>query len=82
VTADGCTIPRHGYRHEDFVDDYLDADANTSAEGFCITTVQRTLDEVREPATVYRLKRAASVTQRVCQTPGCDWHATPDCDER
>jgi hypothetical protein len=42
VTADGRTIPKHGYRREDFVDD---GDANTSAEGFY----------VREPAAIYRI---------------------------
>jgi hypothetical protein len=35
VTADGRTIPRRGYRLEDFVDDDLDSGAeNPSAEGF------------------------------------------------
>jgi hypothetical protein len=45
VTADGRTIPRCGYRLEDFVD-------GPSAEGFCS-------DEVREPAMIYRVSRRA-----------------------
>jgi hypothetical protein len=58
VTADGRTIPRSGYRLDDFVDDDVGAgDQNTSAEGFCTTTVQRTRDEVREPAMIYRIGR-------------------------
>ena len=59
VRADGRTIPRHGYRYEDFIDDDIGVDAqNTSAEGFCTTTVQRGFEraEVRETAAVYRLK--------------------------
>ena len=51
VTADGRTIPRSGYRCEDFVDDEIGVDAqNTSAEGFCTTTVQGEFerDEIRE----------------------------------
>ena len=66
VTADGRTIPRHGYRYEDFVDDEGGAgDQNTSAEGFCTAAVQRGFerDEVRETRAVYRLKRLASVTR-------------------
>ena len=48
VTADGRTIPRAGYRLEDFVDnDVGAADENPSAEGFC----------VREPAMIYRISR-------------------------
>ena len=65
VTADGRTIPRSGYRLEDFVDDDVggdadDADASPSREGFCTTTVQRDWEraEVREPAAVYRLRRS------------------------
>ena len=51
VTADGRTIPRHGYRREDFVDDdVVAADESPSAEGFC----------GREPAAIYRLRRAAA----------------------
>jgi hypothetical protein len=60
VTADGRTIPRHGYRHEDFVDECVGgAEENPSAEGFRTTTVQRDSErsEVREPAAVYRLRR-------------------------
>jgi len=62
VTADGRTIPRCGYRHEDFVDDEVvdeGEDESPSAEGFCTTAVRRDAErsEVREPAAVYRLKR-------------------------
>jgi hypothetical protein len=55
VTADGRTIPRCGYRLEDFVDDDIGGceGDETSAEGFRTTKVQR--HEVREPATVYRI---------------------------
>jgi hypothetical protein len=45
VTADGRTIPQHGYRREDFVDDDVDAHVDTSAEGFRTTTGQCPLDE-------------------------------------
>jgi hypothetical protein len=65
VTADGRTIPRHGYRREDFVDDDVgDASGDTSAEEFCTTTVQRDFErtEVRETRGIYRLKRTACVT--------------------
>ena len=66
VTDDGRTIPRCGYRLEDFVDDGIGGemeteDPNASRDGFCATTVQRDLEpaEVREPAVVYQLRRAA-----------------------
>ena len=63
ITADGRTIPRGGYRLEDFVDDDIggEADSEPSAEGFCTTPVQREWEraEVREPAAVYRLPRTA-----------------------
>jgi hypothetical protein len=55
VTADGRPIPRCGYRREDFIDDDVDASADTSAEGFCTTTVQSPRDEVREPVAIYRI---------------------------
>jgi hypothetical protein len=64
VTDDGRTIPRNGYRLEDFVDDLLDDDAGAETDalthaprgGFCTTRVQPpTMDEVREPALVYRI---------------------------
>jgi hypothetical protein len=63
VTADGRTIPRNGYRLEDFVDDDGDVDAETvdgftdaPRGGFCTTAVQPpSVDEVREPAAVYRI---------------------------
>ncbi|HEY3518589.1 MAG TPA: DUF222 domain-containing protein, partial [Gammaproteobacteria bacterium] len=60
VTADGRTIPRSGYRLEDFVDDDVGADHESpSAEGFCTTEVQPDFErsEVREAAAVYRLKQ-------------------------
>jgi hypothetical protein len=52
ITADGRTIPRNGYRLEDFVDDDV---GGPSAEGSCT-------DEVREPAMTYRIRpvRAAA----------------------
>ena len=59
-TADGRTIPRAGYRLNDFVDDAAgDADEKPSAEGFCTTRVHDDCErsEVREPAVVYRLRR-------------------------
>jgi hypothetical protein len=61
VTADGRTIPRHGYRREDFVDDDVDGeDEKPSAEGFRTTAVPRDFerDEVRETAAIYRLRCA------------------------
>jgi hypothetical protein len=65
VTADGRTIPRHGYRHADFVDDGIGEGESPSAEGFCTRAVQRDFErgEVRETRAVYRLKRLASVTR-------------------
>jgi hypothetical protein len=65
VTADGRTIPRNGYRLEDFVDDDVggatdEALTDASRGGFCTTSVQ--IDskraEVRETAAVYRLRRS------------------------
>jgi hypothetical protein len=56
VTADGRTIPRAGYRLEDFVDDAFDSvDENPSAEGFRTEAVQRPRDQVCETTAVYRL---------------------------
>jgi hypothetical protein len=74
LTADGRTIPRHGYRRDDFVDGYVGAaNPNPSAEGFCTTAVQRTSadqdeatrsarDEIREPAPVYRVTQLRAAT--------------------
>jgi len=65
VTADGRTIPRAGYRLDDFVDDDIGGAESPSAEGFCTTTVQRDFErsEVRETAAFYRLRRpTASLT--------------------
>ena len=61
VTADGRTIPRNGYRLEDFVDDDIGGDAaDPPRGGFCTATVQREWEraEVREPAAVYHLRRS------------------------
>jgi hypothetical protein len=66
LTADGRTIPRCGYRLEDFVDDDIgeseNTDPNASRDGFCTTTVQRREEraEVREPAAVYHIRRITS----------------------
>ena len=60
VTADGRTIPRAGYRLDDFVDDTIVGDDESpSAEGFGTIGVQRDFErmEVRETAAVYRLSR-------------------------
>jgi hypothetical protein len=59
VTADGRTIPRNGYRLEDFVDDDIGGDAeNPPRGGFCTTGVQPEWErgEVRETAALYRLQ--------------------------
>ena len=63
VTADGRSLPRRGYRLEDFVDDdggsaTENADQNPSREGFCTTPVRHEWErsEVRETAAVYRLQ--------------------------
>jgi hypothetical protein len=66
MTADGRTIPRCGYRLEDFVDDDIggneDAYDDASRDGFCTTAVQSDFErsEVREPAAVYQLRAGAS----------------------
>jgi hypothetical protein len=63
VTADGRTIPRNGYRLEDFIDDDIGGDTDgagePSREGFRATRVQPGWQraEVREPAAVYRLRQ-------------------------
>ena len=56
VTADGRTIPRNGYRLEDFVDDDVGGD-DAPRGAFCTTPVQQQSEraEVRETAAVYRL---------------------------
>ena len=70
VTADGRTIPRCGYRLEDFVDDDIGgeietAEQNASREGFCTTTVHSDFErtEVRETAAVYRLRPSTSAVR-------------------
>ena len=57
VTADGRTIPRNGYRLQDFVDD-----ADASRDGYYPTTAhcEEERAEVRETAAVYRLQRSAT----------------------
>jgi hypothetical protein len=57
MTADGRTIPRCGYRLEDFVDDDIGGDEDASRDGFCTTAVQRDFEraEVRENHAIYRL---------------------------
>jgi hypothetical protein len=63
VTADGRTIPRNGYRREDFVDDVGGMNESPSAEGLCITPAHCEEGfEVREPAAVYRLQRRAGTS--------------------
>jgi hypothetical protein len=60
VTADGRTIPRGGYRVEDFVDDDIGRQ-DASRDAFGSTAVQRpptATNEVREPAAVYLVRRA------------------------
>jgi hypothetical protein len=66
VTADGRSIPRAGYRLEDFVDDEVDgetddAGSGPSREGLRTAAVRddRERAEIREPAAVYRLRRVA-----------------------
>ena len=56
--ADGRTIPRFGYRVEDFIDDDGDNDAapSPSREGFRTAMVQRPSAEVCEPTAVYRIR--------------------------
>ena len=60
ITAAGRTIPRAGYRLDDFVDDTVGGEENPSAEGFRTAAVQRGLerDEVGEARGIYRLRRA------------------------
>jgi hypothetical protein len=67
VTADGRTIPRNGYRLEDFVDDDIGGEEDPPRGGFCTTAVRREREhtEVREPAAIYRLRRARSPLQRL-----------------
>jgi hypothetical protein len=61
VTADGRSIPRNGYRLEDFVDDDIGGETDDALDGpprggFCTARVQRPSNEVREPAAVYRIR--------------------------
>jgi hypothetical protein len=60
VTDDGRSIPRNGYRLEDFVDDDIGGEVEEalerpSREGFCTARVHRPTAEVREATAVYRL---------------------------
>jgi hypothetical protein len=66
VTTNGRTIPLHGCRREDLVDDDAGGTHESpSAEGLCTTTVAERLrkPEVRETRAVYRLKRTEAVTR-------------------
>jgi hypothetical protein len=66
VTADGRTIPRHGYRREDFVDDDVGATGEPSAEGFCTPAVPgQVRGEVGETRAVYRLRRRARAASTI-----------------
>jgi hypothetical protein len=59
VTADGRTIPRNGYRLEDFVDDDIDGDAENPPRGGFRTAAAQTdweRAEVRETAAIYRIR--------------------------
>jgi hypothetical protein len=76
VTDDGRTIPRCGYRLEDFVDDDVGDDADGSAcgpsrEGSCTTRVQSDYErsEVREPPAIYRLRRIRGATAARASLP-------------
>ena len=57
ITADGRTIPRAGYRLDDFVDDGV-GDENPSAEGFRTPAARSGFErsEVREGRGIYRLR--------------------------
>jgi hypothetical protein len=58
VTTDGRTIPRNGYRLDDFLDDDLGGAEDAPRGGLCTTAVRRDWerDEVREMPSVYRLE--------------------------
>jgi hypothetical protein len=62
VTADGRTIPRHGYRLEDFVDDDVGGDAPSGPSREVRYAATAAHDEQRlevsEPHAVYRLRAA------------------------
>jgi hypothetical protein len=63
ITADGRSIPRNGYRLEDFVDDDIGGGGEDAPRGgFCTAPVQRERErtEVRETAAVYRLEAIRS----------------------
>jgi hypothetical protein len=58
LRADGRVIPRGGYRLADLADDgSTTPHENPSGEGFCTTSVQGSVDEIRETAAVYRVTR-------------------------
>jgi hypothetical protein len=52
VNAEGRSIPRHGYRLEDFVDDDIGTEPgqNTSREGLCTTAVHSGMQRLIQPA--------------------------------
>jgi len=61
ITADGRTIPRAGYRLDDFVDDDIGGgDDNPSAEGFRTPAARSGFERsaVREVRGIYRLRSA------------------------
>jgi hypothetical protein len=66
VTVDGRTIPRNGYRLDDFVDDDIGSAEDAPRGGFCTATVrhERGHVEVRETAAVYRLRGKSPPLQR------------------
>jgi hypothetical protein len=64
VTTDGRTIPRNGYRLEDFLDDDIGGvEEDAPRGGFCTTAVRREWErnEVRETPSVYRLDAVRSL---------------------
>jgi hypothetical protein len=66
ITADGRTIPRCGYRVEEFVDDDFGGMENASRDAFCTTAVQSDVErrEVRETRAVYRVKASSSLVRQ------------------
>jgi hypothetical protein len=61
VTADGRSIPRNGYRLEDFMDDDIGGETDEALGrpprgGFCTARAQPPSTQVREPAAVYRIR--------------------------
>ena len=63
VRPDGRTMPRCGYRLEDFTDE------DPSREGFCTTAVHEADHEVREAAAVYRVRPIRPAATRARERP-------------